>query len=342
MGTRSLSRRQFLAISAAGAAASLLRPGGLALADGVPGKRAATKGVVIRVTHPRVMSDKGHVDREVLGQMLDRALLELTGEKSPVDAWAHFVRPDDRVGLKVNTLGLKHIRRTAYVDHFAALADELTRRLLQVVKAPENIIIWDRYSRELERAGFRPNPDGKGIRCLGWKDTVGADKTEYPVGKKKTRFSKVLTEEISALINIPQVKTHSIAGVTGALKNHYGSISNPRDFHHNGCTDPGIPELNALPPVREKTRLILVDALWAVIDQGPGWNVEAMRPLRSILVSTDPVAVDRIILKTIDDLRRAEGLSPVEPRVRFLELAANLGLGEANLDKISLVDVKLG
>jgi len=330
------TRREFLKTSVAATAVSSLWPG-FALGDSA----LQTQGsVVVWVESGAVMDDHGSVDASVLERMIDRALCELTGEKDPRDAWARFVKPTDTVGLKVNTLGLKHVRRSKLVAHFPAVGNVLTKRLVEIVGRPERLTIWDRYDRELEAAGFQINHDGPGVRCLGWKKKIGPGKKEYRVGGKKTRFSRILDEEISALINIPVPKTHRIAGITGALKNHYGSITNPRDFHGNGCTEPGIPELNALPPVREKTRLILVDALWTVIDGGPGWSREAMRPTRSVLVSTDPVAVDRVLLKIIDEARRAEGLPPKEPLVRFLALAEKQELGVADLQRIKIVKVK--
>ncbi len=332
------TRRDFLKASVAAAATTSLWPALVSAKDASqPGR-----GLVVWVRHRNVMDDNGNVDVGILAEMIDRAVCDLSGEKEPRDAWAHFVKPTDTVGVKVNTLGLKHVRKSSLVAHFRAVGDVVAKRVAEIVGQPEKVTIWDRYDRELKAAGFEINRNGKGVQCFGWKKRIGASDKEYRVGTKKTRFSRILDEDVSALINVPVPKTHRIAGITGALKNHYGSIVNPRDFHGNGCTEPGIPELNALPPIREKTRLILVDALWTVIEGGPGWNREAMRPTRSVLVSTDPVAVDRVLLKIIDDARRAEGLPPREPFVRFLALAEKQGLGVADLGRIKIVKIELG
>jgi uncharacterized protein (DUF362 family) len=340
MGETTWSRRDFLKVSAAAGLGSSLA-GRLSIGALAGRASAAGKGKVVWVQHKGVMDESGAVNREILGAMLDRALCELTGEKDPIAALSRFVSPDDVVGLKVNTLGLRGVAGTTYTSHFAATAEVLASRLTKIVGKPERVVVWDRQNGDLQSAGYTINVDGEGLRCYGTQDTLGYDSQEFPVGDRKTRFSRILTEQITALINMPLVKTHRMSGVTGALKNHYGSIQNPSDFHGNNCSQPGIPEINALPPVREKTRLVVVDALWVVIEQGPRWTLEYMRPLNAIWVSTDPVAVDRLVLDTIDRLRAAEKLDSVAPDAVHIELAGKLGLGEWRLDKIQLAKVVL-
>ena len=126
------------------------------------------------------------------------------------------------------------------------------------------------------------------------------------------------------------------------MKNHYGSIDNPNQFHDNGCCEPGIAELNTLEPIRQNTRLIVMDALYAVIEGGPSWNLEYMKPLNSILVATDPVAIDRVMLELIDGLRKEANMTAEAQRVRFLDFANELGLGESDLSKIDLIEINLG
>jgi len=47
------------------------------------------------------------------------------------------------------------------------------------------------------------------------------------MGDSTVRLSRILTDDISILINVPIMKDHEITGVTGALKNHYGSVKMP-------------------------------------------------------------------------------------------------------------------
>ncbi|MDZ7373708.1 MAG: DUF362 domain-containing protein [candidate division KSB1 bacterium] len=305
-----------------------------------PEERRTAK--VVWVQHKGVMDEKGNVNRDILGAMLDRAICELAGEKDPAAALAKYIHPEDVVGLKVNTLGLRQVAGTPYVSHFMAVAEVLTGRLARIIGKPERVVVWDRNNGDLQSAGYRINVEGEGMRCYGTQDTVGYDDQDYAAGERRTRFSRILTQHTTALINVPVVKTHPWSGVTGALKNHYGSIANPNDFHNNNCTQPGIPEINALPPVREKTRLIVVDALWVVFEHGPRWGLDFMQPLKAIWASTDPVAVDRVILDTIDRIRAAQKLPSVAEAALHIELAGKMGLGEWRLEKIDLNRVVLG
>ena len=48
----------------------------------------------------------------------------------------------------------------------------------------------------------------------------------------KSRYSKIVTQEINVIINVPVMKHHAITGVSGCLKNlAFGSVDNTRRFH---------------------------------------------------------------------------------------------------------------
>lgn len=333
-----MNRRDFIATSlTAGAAATLV-------GKNVFGKEASPQwlkrpATVIRISNSEVMKKDGTVNAELVQKMVDKALCVFADVKDVSEAWSKFVRPEDIAGLKINTLGLKSIRNTNHVSHFHAVNNALISGLTRLGLKSENIIIWDRNDRDLSNAGYMPVTSGKGVRCYGTKEHAGFDEREYSVGKVKTRFSNILTRQTTALINVAQAKSHRLAGITAAMKNHYGSINNPKEFHDNACCNPGIAEIYSLAPVQQKTRLIIVDALYAVIEGGPGWSLHYMRPMNSILVATDPVAVDRVVLEMIDGIRKAEGMEPLANRVKFLEAASELKLGKADLAGIDLVDI---
>ena len=62
--------------------------------------------------------------------------------------------------------------------------------------------------------------------------------------KHEIKLANIL-KECDALINIPILKSHMMAGVTFAVKNHYGSFSNSSLLHGNKML--GVAALNALP-----------------------------------------------------------------------------------------------
>ena len=144
------------------------------------------------------------------------------------------------------------------------------------------------------------------------------------------------------MVNIPVLKDHGLAGITGSLKNHYGSIDNPREFHDNGCTGPGAPEINAIPVIRKKERLIVCDALLGVYNGGPRWRRAYVWPYGGVIVGTDPVAVDSVLLGILDEKRGSEEMERLGHRVRHVRVAEKLGLGTADPDNIQLVRKELG
>jgi len=339
MNRKHVNRRDFIRqATVAGIGAAFL--GGKGMAQPKQPGWFKKRGTVIRVIHSGALNKDGTANPEIVQVMIDRGLCELTGAKKIEEAWSRFAGPNDVVGLKINTLGLDSIARTRHVSHFHAVTGALANGLVKANVNRNNIVIWDRNLSDLGRANFSGTGSGT-VQCRGGREE-GVEEKPFKVGGKNAYLYKMLTQRTSALVNVCLAKSHEISGITGALKNHYGSIDNPDDFHENGCTGPGIPELNAIEPVRSKERLIVMDALYSVIEGGPDWSLDFMKKTNAILFSTDPVATDAVLLDAIDKLRREIRMDSLVEKARFLKLSADLGLGERNLSKINLVEIKLG
>jgi hypothetical protein len=112
-------------------------------------------------------------------------------------------------------------------------------------------------------------------------------------------------------------------------------------MHANACSDPGIAEVNAIPIIRKKEKLVVSDALLVVPERGPRWTRNYIRPYGGVIVGTDPVAVDAVALQILDDLRQKDGLDRIAPRVPHLALAEKLGVGKSRLEDIDLVSLTL-
>jgi hypothetical protein len=78
------------------------------------------------------------------------------------------------------------------------------------------------------------------------------------------------------------------------------------------------------------------DASQAICDGGP-WGTPQLRP-SSLLLATDPVAMDAYVLALIDAARRERGLPSVAGRARYIESAARLGLGTNDPESIDILD----
>ncbi len=312
-----MRRRGFLAATAA---AALAWP---SHAD--PRSPAGARGVVVEVG---LVSDPPD-DRVVLA----RAIEALLGE--PIEsAVARIAEPKDRVAVKLNALAGR--RLAPRVSMVRAFCD-----LLEVGGVePERIILFDRSSRELERAGYATRLEGKGVRCFGTDSIKGGGYGEEVLEHRSigSCFTRILTDHASVLVNVGILKDHDLAGVSAGAKNLYGLIHNPNRYHANTC-DPYLADLLDHPAIRPKLRLTIVDAWEAQCHGGPAFNPAFAFPARRLYLSRDPVAIERVAWKAIEDERARRGLPSLEEERRaphWIESAAALGLGEADLDRIEI------
>jgi hypothetical protein len=262
--------------------------------------------------------------QETVLKMLDAGLITLTGVADGPSAWRALFNPGDRVLLKVNCIdsGLP----TPPVVTYA-----VAQRLVDAGLTPENILIFDRTNRELESSGYKLNESGPGIRCHG---SQGAG-TEAALSQATVRFFKEF-DECDAVINLPLPRSHPFAGVTVALKNHYGSVNQPMSLHGNSCE--AAADLNAQPNIRDKTRLIVGSAL--LVASG-NWRKPETED--SLLLSFDPVAHDTVARDMLVRYREAQGQAggSLIDMPQYLQKAQSLNLGANDLTKIELIEKTL-
>jgi uncharacterized protein (DUF362 family) len=289
-------------------------------------------------SHSQSIGTDERIQTDIVRGMIDETLPALTGAGSIRDAWLSLfpgLQSSDVIGIKVNCINRS---QSSHPEVVYALAESLVESL---EVNPNNILIWDRTSRELKRAKYTLNRDGSGIRCLATSDGIGYDEDAAidVGGDTRVRLSAILSQMCDYLINVPVLKDHSIAGVTLSLKNHYGSIDRPGACHRSAC-DPYIGKLNSAAQIREKTALVLCDALFGIYQGGPGGKPQWMN--RQILASTDPVALDYTGMTILDAKRREKSLSSLATQARHLETAARLQLGSNDPQQMELVTLKAG
>jgi hypothetical protein len=334
------SRRQFLrdslalaaggsALSCSGEPSSPSSP----VAPSAPGVASSSKpALVVRAQRPKVVAASGGFDPAVLDEMLGACLKRLTNTSDFVQAWKSLFSFKDRVALKINTLGGQGLSTNP------AVVEAIVRGLVGAGVSENNILVWDRFNRELIRAGFKINQGGKGYLCYGTERSYESDFTSH--GKIGGFLSPLLTRFPTALINVPLVKDHNLAGVAISMKNLYGAIDNPNRYHDNNC-DPYLADMSDLPVVRQKMRLILCDALFAQYEAGPAYHPKFRWPANTLMVATDPVALDTIGWQMIEAKRREAGLKPladVGRPPRWLATAASRGLGQNDPARIEVAE----
>lgn len=277
------------------------------------------------------------IDASEVAALLDRAMAALSPANDVSAAWRALFRPSDVIAVKVNCLSGPPL--ASHPEVVAAVAQSLQTHVGMPTK---NIIAYDRLRAELGAAGLDLS-GSSGYRCRG-TDEVGYDVEPTTVNQAGSCYSRIISEQATAIINVPVLKDHDLAGLTGALKNHFGSIHNPNKMHTDHCT-PYVADVNCAPHIREKHRLIVYDALVACYEGGPGYNnPEATVPYGAIMVAVDPVAADAIAFSLIEELRGEHGLPPIagsEREPKYIQVAADEqhALGVADIDRIDLVEV---
>lgn len=315
--------------------------------SGVSGTVSAVSGArrarVVSVRRPEVFSDGGGpdvrklgIDSTVVRQMVRESVIALAATKTSEGAWKKLFTSKDVVGIKVNCLGGR-----MFSSH-PSIVDAIIDGLREAGVRDENIIVWDRFSRELKAAGFPIHVTGKGVKYLG-TDERGYGYTSEPIMHRSigSCFSVILASKCTAIVSVPLLKDHDIAGVSINLKNFFGAIQKPSLYHDNNC-DPYIADLNGHPLIKEKNRLVICDALLGVYDGGPAYNPDGAWKYGGILASTDPVALDGVAAAIIEAQRHNAGKPSLREAGRepaYIHTAAQLGLGCDDPDKIAMVEV---
>jgi hypothetical protein len=332
--------------------------------NSMPGK---FPGVVAEVFHSQsVVGAKP--DATIARQMLDKSMLALTGAASVKAAWQMFFTTKERIGIKVNPIGGK------LLSNSHALNQAIIASLEEIDVPRSNIVLWDRREEQMKECGYTEE-NYPGIKCIGteymvkdgeeeiWKGEDRLDKDqfyefdivgEYPEevmpyminGGTKSYFSKILTQEVDKVINVPILKNAGTR-TTIALKNMaYGITSNTQRGHKIWARY--IAEVCAFAAVRDKTVLNIVDALRGCYEGGPGAVARYIWNPKTVMASTDPVAIDHIGWELIFAKRVEEGIAEAEDinkRDEFNDFAiraAKLGLGVYDREKIDHRKIELG
>ena len=321
------------------------------------------RGRVVAVEHPGCILE-GRYQAEPVQLMMRKGMTDLTGAAGWVDAWRLFVEPGDVVGIKVNPVGQPHVISAA----------EVVREIISGLNAAgiknKDIVVYDRYRAQFFKAGFdKWLPEG--VRTSSAAEDYeevqqaieGYDPDHYmdmaltlpgyDINNLTARHSYAahfITKEVNKLINLPVLKDHQSARVTLSLKNlSHGLVNNVCRSHSsntlNACGS-FIPAVVSMPVIRNKAVLHVLDGVKGLYHGGPGSRPEFVWEHKTLYFATDPVALDHVCWKAIDQKRFAMGLKPVAEdrpdkystflnrQPEHIEIAGAMGLGEWNESKI--------
>lgn len=264
---------------------------------------------------------------------LNKALDELL---SPLGGFQAFVKPGEKIFLKINLLG-PYPPEKAVTTH-----PELIRAVIKKIKeAGGKPLIGD-------SPGGRDNEKriDKILQSTGLKEVCESENVEFVLLDRKVEKVEVtevanprypyleIGKEIlqaDGVISLPKLKTHSFMKLTGAVKVLFGCIPGIKkaEYHLRIAERMDFAELLIEIFLKVNPRLSIMDGIIAMEGEGP--SAGEPYPLNLLLASSDSVVLDIIASQII-------GFEPEE--VYTNAVAKNLGLWQS-LEEIEIAGESL-
>jgi len=318
------------------------------------GPLAASNGPTARVV---IVEDPSATDEllpvpKTIHRMVDDAITRLTGKSTVRAAWNSLVSTNDTVGLKVySSPGENSGTRPAVVS---AIVQDL---IASGVRA-EKIIIWDKQDMDLRAAGFYDFEERYGVAVRGalqsgfdtnstnfydnallgtliWSDAEFGQ-TGPGVGRKSF-VSKVVSREMTKIINVTPMLHHNLVGVTGNLYSlAMGSVDNTGRFEKSADSlARAVPEIYAMPQIGDRVVLNVVDALICQYEGQDRGLLHYSMVMNQLRFSKDPLALDVLSLKEINRQRVLAG-ADANTNLDLYDNAALLEIGVADTNRIKI------
>jgi len=334
---------------------------GLASAHAQSAQTLPTRSVVYSAHDPAAIKDY-RTDPAIVRAMVDRLLLAVTGQSDRVRAWRSLVSPSDKIGIKISAAGGELF--TTHRDVVNAIVDGL----VAAGHPRSGIIVWDRSLGGMKDAGYRPGAEGYRMKSIAPRDGYDpkviftaplpgkliwgdldfrADRGTVPLlsdeeqTSDESHFSRIVSSEVTKIINVPVMSDSSTNGVAGCLYNvTIPNIDNWRRFTQvQGYGGVAIAELYNTELIGKKVVLNLMDGLAAQYAGGPQSQPNYAVHHATLLASKDPVAIDAIALQRIEQWRVKAKLPPIGRLAAHVQVAGQIGIGNADLARIEVRNV---
>jgi len=322
---------------------------------------APTPSIVYAAHNPDAIKDYV-VNPRVVREMVNRLVLAVTGQSDVGKAWASLVSPNDRVGIKICAAGGE-----LFTTHHA-IVNAIVAGLAAAGHPRSGIIVWDRSLAGIKEAGYRPATDGYQVKAIAPHDGYDAKAVvsaplvgklvwgdfDYvgDIGKMPlfadadatsnvSHFSKIISNEVDKVINVPVMSVSETNGIAGCIYNMtIPNIDNWRRFAQGSRFGAeSLAEIYSNPLIANKVVFNLMDGLMGQYAGGPQPQPNYALHHATLYASTDPVALDTIALKRLEEWRKRRSLRPVGPVAAYIDFAGQLGLGNSATNRIEIRNI---
>ena len=322
---------------------------------------APTPSVVYALRNPDSIKQY-RTNPHVVRQMVNRLVMAVTGQPDVAKAWGSLVSPGERVGIKISAAGGELF--TTHHDIVNAIVDGLAA----AGHPRSSIVVWDRSVGGIKDAGYRSAVDGFQVRAIAPHDGYDAKAMQSApvVGKlvwgdfeyvgdtgrmpivaeaeatsNVSHFSKIIANDVDKVINVPVMSVSETNGIAGCIYNMtIPNIDNWRRFAQGSRFGAeSLAEIYANPLIANKVVFNLMDGLIAQYAGGPQPQPNYAVHHATLYASKDPVALDAIALKKLQEWRKPESLRPVGRVAAYIDFATQLGLGNSATNRIEVRNI---
>jgi len=294
------------------------------------------------------------VDQSAVNRMFLLGVRSLMNTNSDRKAWSKLLggrQSSAKVAIKINCNNYSN--QSNEIDATAPSINAVLLGLIEIAGiSPENIYVYDCsrpiYSWRIRDRVLWP------VNFVQSGDSLAQADYDAPIEFRNIndQYCPYVLTQADHLIDLHLFKDHLYVLATMGFKNHFGT-SRPGPSYLHVPIDYNLSDLNATPQIRNKTRLIVGDALWGVYTGGPyGWPQQwetfpgGPTP-NSIFVGQDPVAIESVMIDYLIAEQEYHGI-PLLSHYYLHDAMEYYGLGvhehrdeEGNYHHIDYVEIDL-
>jgi hypothetical protein len=317
---------------------------------------------IVYTTHDADAIADYKTDRRAVRAMVDRLILAATGQPDLARAWNSLVAPNDKIGIKISAAGGELF--TTHHDVVTAIVDGL----VAAGHPRSSIVVWDRSLQGTKEAGYKKAADGFELKSIAPREGYDPKATltapllgklvwgdvDYISDRGKSaplsdtentsdvsHFSRILSSEVTKIINVPVMSNSTTNGIAGCLYNvTIPNIDNWRRFAQGtGFGAESIAIIYSNPVISQKVVLNIMDGLLAQYGGGPQSQPNFAVHHATLYASKDPVALDTVALKRLDEWRSKSNFAPIGRLASYVQTATTVGLGNSDVSRIEVKNV---
>ena len=298
----------------------------------------------------------------VVREMVNRLVVATTGQPDVAKAWASLVSPNDKIGIKICAAGGE-----LFTTHHAVV-NAIVDGLVAAGHSRGSIIVWDRSLGGIKDAGYRPEIDGYQLKSISPRDgydpkaifsaplsgqLIWGDfdfrsnkeemlmRSENENTSSVSHFSKIISTEVTKIINVPVMSVSEMNGVAGCIYNvTIPNIDNWRRFVQGSRFGAeSLAEIYSNPFIAKKVVFNLMDGLMAQYAGGPQSQPNYAVHYGTLYASKDPVALDATALRRLEQWRARASLPAIGRVAAYVDFASQLGLGNSAPNRIEIRNI---